>query len=338
MMDAMSETEPAQSSDSKRHRTWLVMLSATIGALLILVISVLVSQPSGGDDQGAGGGPGGIGAAPTPQEFEAPRGTCLNWTAPDAADIDEVACDQPHLFEVSGTADLGGEFPQGTPYPNAERWQELKQDRCVQVSDEYLESGLDPVGRLAVGAFTPSEEGWQQGDRTLHCGLQQPGPSGELYPVSERVSELDQSETYEAGRCLGINGTAVWDPVDCSEPHAVEITGTVDLSDEFTDGYPSEQDQDGYLATRCRELTAHYAGSPEAVRDKGLVAYWDTLAEESWDAAARQVNCKVSAQLPDGSGLAPITGSVTDEVDVREEPAPELTDEGTPGVPASSER
>ena len=32
--------------------------------------------------------------------------------------------------------------------------------------------------------------------------------------------------------------------------------------------------------------------------------------QESWDAGSTLVNCKVAAKLPDGSGLAPVTGSL----------------------------
>ncbi|WP_229680008.1 septum formation family protein [Saccharopolyspora thermophila] len=311
------------------------MISAALGALVILVISVL-TWPS--RNSGVGGS-GRVGSAPAPQVvFDAPAGTCLNWTEPDATDISQVTCAEPHLFEVTGKTDLRAEFGDGAPFPNTEQWQQLKQQRCIDVSRQFLANRFDPYGRFSVGAFTPSEEGWEAGDRTLHCGLQQPGPSGKLYRTTGSAASVDQSNTYEVGRCLGINGTAVWDPVSCDQPHAVEITGLVDLGEQFPGGYPPEPDQDGFLATRCADLTAQYAGAPTAARDKGLVTYWDTLAQESWDAGSRKVNCKVSAQLPDGSGLAPVTGSVKGQVTVGREPAPQVTSPEQPGVPATEPR
>ncbi|GAB2740483.1 septum formation family protein [Salinifilum aidingensis] len=333
----MAETDSPRSQQRRSRNTRLIMVSAAIGALLILLISTLLNWPTG-EDEGSGGGPGGIGAAPTPQEFNAPRGACLNWTQVNASDLEQVRCDQPHLFEITGKADIGGDFPPNAPYPSTEQWQQLKQQRCAEVSTAYLQGAFDPDGRLAVGAFTPSEEGWGNGDRTLHCGLQQPGPSGELYRMSERAADMDQSNVYDVGRCLGINGTAVWDPVDCSRPHAAEITGTVNLGDEFSGEYPPAEEQDNYLATRCREITAEYAGGPQVVEDKGLVTYWDTLSEESWAAGSRLVNCKVSAQLPDGSGLAPVTGGVRGEVSIGDEPAPKKTGQARPGAPAEGQR
>ncbi|MFR9729085.1 septum formation family protein [Saccharopolyspora sp. MS10] len=333
----------AERSDNRNHRrssrnTRLVMIAAALGGALVLLISALLNTPSGGGGSGWGG-PGRQGAAPaTPPVFEAEAGTCLHWIEPDAADIRQVKCTERHLFEVTGKADLRADFAGTAPYPSAEQWQQLKQERCTAVSEQYLRGRFDPEGRFSVGAFTPSQRGWGSGDRTLHCGLQQPGPSGELFASKGDVAHQDQSNTYDVGRCLGINGTEVWDPVDCARPHAVEVTGIIDLSTEFPAEYPSEDDQDDFLATRCGELTAEYAGSPTAVEDKKLVAYWDTLTEESWDAGSREVNCKASAQLPDGSGLAPVTGSVKGDVTVGEEPAPQNSAPVQPGVPAAGER
>ncbi|MER7010572.1 septum formation family protein [Saccharopolyspora sp. NPDC000359] len=333
----MAAPDAPQSSSRKKPNTRLVMICAVLGALLVLVVSALLNWPSGGTSQS--GRPNQLGSAPLPREvFTAPPGSCLNWAEPGAADIRKVTCAEPHLFEVTGTADLRPQFGDDAPFPGTEQWQQIKQERCVEVSTGFLSGRFDPNGRFSVGAFTPSEDGWADGDRTLHCGLQQPGPSGKLYPITGSASTTDQSNVYPEGRCLGINGTAVWDPVDCARPHSVEITGVVDLGDQFPGGYPAEQDQDGFLFGRCEELTAGYAGSPTAARDKGLVVYWDTLPQESWDAGSRQVNCKVSAQLPDGSGLAPVTGSVKGDVWVGKEPAPRLTAPGEPGAPATAPR
>ncbi|MEV6229443.1 septum formation family protein [Saccharopolyspora shandongensis] len=320
-----------------KPNTRLVMISAAIGALLILVVSAVLNWPTGG---GPGiGGSGKIGSAPAPEVvFEAAAGDCLNWTEPDAADIRKVTCNEPHLFQVTGSAELDREFGPGAPFPNTEQWQQLKQQHCTEVSKQFLSNRFDPKGRFSVGAFTPSEEGWGNADRKLHCGIQQPGPSGKLYPITGSAADMDQSNVYPVGRCLGINGTTVWDPVDCARPHAVEITGLVNLGEQFPGGYPEEKPQDDFLATRCEELTGQYAGGPAVAKDKGLIVYWDTLAPESWEAGSRQVNCKVSAQLPDGSGLAPVTGGVKGPVQVGKEPAVKDTAPIEPGVPATEPR
>jgi hypothetical protein len=338
MMRSMAEpTEPR--IGRKRTRTRLALISVAVGALLILTISTLLNWPVGGDEPGIGASVR-RGASPAPASVAAAGpGTCLDWTAPDGHDAHPVPCDHAHLFEVTGKAALRTEFGRKAPFPDTEQWQQLKHQRCTQVSSQYLSSGLDPKGRFGVGAFTPSEQGWNSGDRILHCGLQQPGQSARLYRFTGSVASLDQSDVYPEGRCLGINGKAVADPIpDCSQPHSVEITGVVNLAEPFHDRFPSESDQDGFLATRCAELSARYAGSPIAAPTKGLIAYWDTLALDSWDAGSRRVNCKVSAPLPDGSGLAPVTGSIKGAVQVGHAPAPQDTGQREAGLPAADTR
>ena len=331
----------ASSTQHRRTRpnTRLLMVSAVFGALLVLVISAVLNWPMTRQSGSGVGGPGRQGAAPAPAAvYDARPGTCLNWTTADATDLGQVPCDAPHLFEVTGRADLSAQYDEDARFPDTKTWQRLKQERCTRVSERFLSGRFDQKGRFAVGAFTPSSEGWADGDRILHCGLQQPGPSGRLYRITGPVATQDQSNTYEVGRCLGINGVNVWDPVDCAEQHSVEITGVVNLGEQFPGGYPPEAQQDGFLADRCRQLTGEYAGGPDVATDKGLISYWDTLAQESWNAGSRLVNCKVSAQLPDGSALAPVTGSVTGDVQVGTEPAPENLVPVEPGVPATGER
>lgn len=331
-----TSNRPPSARQQRNSNTRLVMLSAAIGALLVLVVSAVLNWPTGNDGSGFGAS-GKEGAAPAPAAvFNAKAGTCLDWTAPDARDIRRVPCDQPHLFEVTGKADLRGNFGDRAPFPDTDQWQQVKQQRCTQVSASFVR--FDPNGRFSVGAFTPSEDGWASGDRTLHCGLQQPGPSGKLFRITGSVGRLDQSNTYSVGRCLGINGTSVWDPVDCSRPHSVEITGLVDLKSQFSGGYPKETDQDAFLAPKCAELTAQYAGGGSVAQNKGLIPYWDTLSPESWAAGSRQVNCKLSAQLPDGSALAPVVGSVKGPVQIGKEAAPKDTAPVERGVPATGER
>lgn len=342
----MAETTkpPGQHGSGKPPNTRLVMISAAIGAALVLVVSLVLNWPGSGGGPGVGAS-GKQGAAPAPPPvFEAEVGSCLNWTEPDAGDIRQVTCAEPHLFEVTGTTELSPELGPDAPFPSTEQWQQIKQQRCTAVATRYLGGDFDPNGRFAVGAFTPSIEGWNDGDRTLHCGLQQPGPSGKLFRITGSVRDLDQSDIHDVGTCLGINGTAVSDPVRCSEPHSVEITGVVDLGEKFPDGYPPVPEQDPFLATRCNELTAKYAGSPTAAEDKKLTVYWDNLTQESWNAGSRKVNCKVSAQLPDDpelpddGGLAPVTGSVASKVTIGTEPAPSDPATVAPGVPATGTR
>jgi hypothetical protein len=62
-----------------------------------------------------------------------------------------------------------------------------------------------------------------------------------------------------------------------------------------------------------------------------LTISWDTLQEASWAAGSRLVNCKVGALLPDGSGLAPVTGSVRAAPPVPAVPVTTTPPPSTPG-------
>lgn len=300
-----------------------MMISAACGAAVILVVSMVTnwSEPGGGVVAGARGTGSSTTTAPPPV-FEAKSGTCLNWTESNATDARQLNCSDPHLFEVTGTVELGPELGPNAPYPTTEQWMQIKQQRCTEVAVRYLKGDFDEEGRFIVGAFPPPQESWANGDRTLHCGLQRPGPAGELLRFSGSVRDLDQSDVYDIGTCLGISGAAMSGPTSCAEPHSVEVTGIVDLGKEFSAGYPPSAKQDPFLATKCNELTAKYAGSPTAAKDKKLTVYWDTLSKQSWEAGSRKVDCKVSALLPDDAGFAPVTGSIAGQVQIGTEPAP----------------
>ncbi|HEX4101341.1 MAG: septum formation family protein [Pseudonocardiaceae bacterium] len=261
--------------------------------------------------------------APTPsaQSLRAPVHTCLTWQLPDAADATAVNCSQPHLFEVTGTLDLR-DFDAQAPFPDPARWQQLVAQRCTQPTTQALADHFDPFGRFTVGAIKPSEAGWARGDRTLRCGVQAAGRTGTLFATLGNAQAQDQSDVHPPGTCLGNDGKAVGDPVDCAIPHAIEIVGVVDLKGAFAKGYPDEAAQDRVLSTECTRLAKDFAGGPAVVGNKGLTLFWGTLRMESWQAGSTRVDCRLGAFLPDRSGFAPVTGSVKGPVQVGKQPAP----------------
>ena len=93
-------------------------------------------------------------------------------------------------------------------------------------------------------------------------------------------------------------------------------------------------DQDAFLQTECTKIATEYAGGDDVIGDKKLTVYWDNLTEDSWKAGTRKVNCNLAALLPDRSGFAPVTGSVSGAVTVGDAPAPPSTNNPEPGVPA----
>jgi hypothetical protein len=263
----------------------------------------------------------GLAAPATPQALRAPVNTCLTWQKQDATDAKAVSCTQPHLFEVTGTLDLL-EFGAREPFPDPARWQQLVTQRCTERTTQALADHFDPFGRYSVGAIKPSEAGWQHGDRTLRCGVQSTGRTGILFPTTGNVLTQDQSDVHPPGTCLGNDGKAVGDPVDCAGPHAIETVGVVDLKNAFPQGYPDDGAQDKVLNTECTRLAKDFSGGPAVVADKGLTLFWQTLRVESWRAGSTRVDCRLGAFLPDRSGFAPVTGSVKGPVKVGKQPAP----------------
>jgi hypothetical protein len=247
--------------------------------------------------------------------------TCLTWQRQDATDAKPVSCTQLHLFEVTGTLDLQDFGPQ-EPFPDPARWQELVVQRCTERTTQALAERFDPYGRYTVGAIKPSEAGWLHGDRTLRCGVQSAGRTGRLFLTTGTVLTQDQSDVHPPGTCLGNDGKAVGDPVDCAGPHAIETVGVVDLKTAFPQSYPDDAAQDKLLNTECTRLANDFSGGPAVVADKGLTLFWQTLRAESWQAGSTRVDCRLGAFLPDRSGFAPVTGSVKGPVQIGKKTAP----------------
>ncbi|MBV8540120.1 MAG: septum formation family protein [Pseudonocardiales bacterium] len=311
-----------------RSARWLAV-GAVLGALVALVA---VGVPTGKAPLLAVGPS--TATTPSAQSLRAPAHTCLSWRKPDAVDADAVSCAQPHLFEVTGTLDLQ-DFGARAAFPDPARWQQLVTQRCTQLTIQALADHFDPFGRFTVGAIKPSEASWAQGDRTLRCGVQSAGRTGTLFLTTGSVLGQDQSDVHPPGTCLGNDGKALGDPVDCADAHAIEVVGVVDLKGAFPQGHPDEAAQDRVLNTECTRLAKDFAGGPAVVANKRLTLFWETLRTESWQAGSTRVDCRLGAFLPDRSGFAPVTGSVKGPVQVGRQPAPAAPREAGPAPVAT---
>jgi hypothetical protein len=304
MMEWMSTSTEWFPSSSRTLSTRLVMAGAFVGALLVLILSVVFSWPvkvtaSAGDDA----------ASTLAAAFDAPTGSCLTWKS-EGTDMHTVSCDQPHLFEVTGDVDISAEHSASEPSPAVGAWREIAKQKCAQGAAAYLGGKLDPFGKYSVGALKPSDDQWRSGDRKLRCGLQRAGPSGKvLLPTTGAASKQDQSDVYDPETCLALVDKTVGDPVECTRAHAYEIVGAVDLHAIFPDTFPSEEQQQTAMLDKCTKVAADYSGGTR-LEDKKLTLTWDTRKQESWDAGSHLAACKVGATLPDHSGLAPVTGSI----------------------------
>jgi hypothetical protein len=291
-------------------RTRLVMAGVFVGALLALASNSMFSWSGDSYTGGGGGGRSEAAAAARKAAFSSPPGSCLAWDKVDAGDARVVPCAQAHRFEVTEVVDITDRYPKGAPSPDLVLWRQIAQERCTEGAKEYLGKPLDPFGKLSVNMLRPDEDQWAAGDRQLRCGLQWAGPGGGLQKMTGPAKDQEQSNVWEPGTCLALNGKTVGDPIDCSRPHSYEIVATLDLKSEFKkSAYPSTDDQKTWLDTECSKAIGEYATNPDLAAQK-LILTWDLREKQSWEAKSTLVNCKIAALLPDGSGLAPVTGSL----------------------------
>lgn len=282
------------------------LLLTALGALLIA--GVVTALPIGGR------GPlGSYAAADRPtgaagKTFaDAGPGDCLNWpeNAPDAATI--VDCAQEHRFEVADSVDMrtypGSEYGPDAEPPSPARIQQISLEQCEPAVERYLGVRYDPNSRFSISLLWAGDRAWKQsGERRMLCGLQLPGPGNQQVVFSGRIADLDQSKVWPAGTCLGIDPATNQPtdvPADCSAPHAMEITGAVNLAERFPDALPSEPDQDAFIKDVCTRMTDAYL-APVQLRDTTLTLIYSTVSLPSWTAGSRQVSCSIGATLGNG--------------------------------------
>lgn len=322
----MSEKAGRPGPGQSALRAWLLIAGVMVGAIVAMSASWAFSW--------------GV-LAPTPEEkaqaakearekaFTSPPGSCLTWTKVDASDVHKVPCTQQHLFEVVGVADISDKYGPKAKAPDAETWLSIAQERCGKLAEEYLGKPLDPYGKLTLGGLRPDPEQWAKGRRELHCGLQWTGPGGGLQKIIGKAVDQNQSDVWPPGTCLALENKSVGDPIPCAKQHSQEMVALVDLKKEF-DEYPSEDEQDKWLDRRCNELAKQYAGGTKW-KDQGLKLGWDIRKKVSWEAGSTQVNCYVGATLPDGSGLAPVQGSIRKGAQSGSKPKGEQEQQGQQG-------
>jgi hypothetical protein len=277
------------------------MVGASVGAFVLLGLSAFTSWP-------VGGGPFGSRDLVN-QAYESGAGDCLNWTKSNLSDVAKVDCANQHLFEVTGVVDIASEYGKDSAFPDDATWQKISTDHCASTSLQYLGNKFDPFGKYSVGPLNPGEKQWRNGYRMLRCGLQVAGPGGGLLPSYGTAKTQDQSDVYDPGVCLGINGKSVGDPTDCGKPHTYEMVGVVDLGAALPGDFPPVEKQDEVLSGQCATISAEYSGGAD-LKAKGLIVTWDNRVAESWAAGSKKVNCKIGAVPADNTGLTAWNGSV----------------------------
>lgn len=238
---------------------------------------------------------------------KANSGDCLSWPdgTPESASI--VACTGDHRFEVAEPIDMhtfpGSEYGPSAAPPSPARIQQINSEQCDPAVRRYLGAKFDPNSKFTVSMLWSGDRAWKQaGERRMLCGLQLPGPNNEQVAFKGKVADIDQSKVWPAGTCLGIDPATnqpVDVPVDCGAPHAMEVTGAVNLADKFPNGLPPEAEQDGFIKDTCTKMTDAYL-APIKLRTTTLTLIYPTISLPSWAAGSREVACSIGATLGNG--------------------------------------
>ena len=148
-----------------------------------------------------------------------------------------------------------------------------------------------------------------------------PGPNNQQEVFKGKVSDVDQSKVWPAGTCLGIDSATNQPtdvPVDCAAPHAMEVTGTVNLAEKFPGALPAEPDQDGFIKDSCTKMTDAYL-APTKLRTTTLTLIYPTVSLPSWSAGSREVACSIGATLGNG-GWATLVNSAKGQLLINGQP------------------
>jgi hypothetical protein len=99
-------------------------------------------------------------------------GDCLDWpgSGDDVELFDSVRarpCSEPHDMEVYAVL----EYPSvsGTAYPGDQLLTDWGFDKCFGGFQQYIGASYQSVPDIDITIFWPSEEAWDQDDRTVHC-------------------------------------------------------------------------------------------------------------------------------------------------------------------------
>ncbi|HTX94672.1 MAG TPA: septum formation family protein [Mycobacterium sp.] len=305
------------------------LLLTALGALLIA--GLVTAIPIGGTGPGRLAGYLDSNPIPTGSKGDAAfnraaAGDCLMWpdTTPESASV--VKCADNHKFEVAEPIDMrtfpGAEYGPNAAPPSPARIQQITQEQCEAAVRNYLGSKFDPNSKFTVSLLWPGDRAWRQsGDRRILCGLQLPGTNNQQQAFKGKVSDVDQSKVWPAGTCLGIDPTTnqpIDVPVDCAAPHAMEVTGTVNLAQKFPGALPSEPDQDGFIKDSCTKMTDAYL-APIKLRTTTLTLIYPTVSLASWTAGSREVACSIGATLGNG-GWAALVNSAKGQLLINGQP------------------
>ncbi|WP_394328532.1 septum formation family protein, partial [Mycobacterium avium] len=148
-----------------------------------------------------------------------------------------------------------------------------------------------------------------------------PGPNTQQQVFKGKVADGAQSKIWPTGPGLGIDSATNQPtdvPVDCAAPHAMEVTGTVNLAEKFPGALPAEPDQDAFIKDSCTKMTDAYL-APVKLRTTTLTLIYPTVPLASWTAGSREVACSIGATLGNG-GWATLLNSAKGQLLINGQP------------------
>lgn len=78
-------------------------------------------------------------------------------------DVDIVDCAEPHQLEVIGSVVLGGES-----YPGDQEAFRRALEECEPIFADYVDVEYE-LSMWVLNVFTPTREGWEEGERSATC-------------------------------------------------------------------------------------------------------------------------------------------------------------------------
>ncbi len=173
----------------------------------------------------------------------------------------------------------GSEYGPDAAPPSTARIQQISQEQCSAAVKQYLGTDFDPNSRFTVSMLWSGDRAWKQsGERRMLCGMQLPGPNNQQVAFKGKVADNDQSKVWPAGTCLGIDPSTNQPtdiPIDCAAPHAMEVSGAVNLAEKFPTGLPPEPEQDSFIKDACTRMTDAYL-APIQLRSTTLTLIYST--------------------------------------------------------------
>ena len=262
------------------------------------------SSASGSDSAGSDAGGTTSSTALELQQGEYSKGDCVTWDqtpigGPQQTTV--VPCNTPHLIEMSARVDVTGRFDH---YPTDAEWLVFANRDCLTSAQSLLGAPLDPSGKYTTGFIRPARDGWEQGQRSVWCGVElaKDHPTarpGDAVPFRGKVEGSAQAYLRAVGRCFTTTSPFA---VPCSKSHLVEITGYVDLSDDKTKPPPVSDNRawNALVGSKCANVGRVYLGH-EPTGNEGTG--WEPILPASWDAGRRTVECTVGRYDKNGTAL-----------------------------------